>query len=115
MAGSPATTPGAIMTIVRDVIPVWPWSVLDPRRRDSRVGQAGLQVILDVRAADLGEVRGAHVAVERPDGTLREWVVSAVEVLHGVPALFLAGATEQDVPPGSRLSWPGAGGAGDVA
>ena len=95
------------MTIVRDVIPVSPWSVLDLRHRDSRFGQAGLQVILDARAAELGELRGAQVAVERPDGSLCEWVVSAVEVLHGVPALFLAGATERDVPPGSRLSWPG--------
>ncbi len=95
------------MTIVRDVIPVSPWTVLDLRRRDSRVGQTGVQVILDARAADLGEVRGVLVTVERPDGPLCEWIVSAVEVLHGVPALFLAGATEQDVPPGSRLSWPG--------
>jgi hypothetical protein len=103
------------MTIVLDVIPVAPWQVLDPRRRDSRVGHAGIHVILDARARDVADVRGGvRVAVERPDGSRGVWVVSAVEVLHDVPALFLAGASVADVPPGSRLSWRAAD-AADVA
>jgi hypothetical protein len=94
------------MTIVRDVIPVSPWQVLDCRHRGERLGQEGVQAILDARARDIAGLRGGvPVAVLRPDGTLSEWVVSAVEVLHDVPALFIAGATEEDVPPGSRLTW----------
>lgn len=94
------------MTIVRDIIPVSPWHVLDVRHRDVRIGQTGVQAILDARAAEVSDLRsGVRVRVERPDGTLCEWVVSAVEVVHDVPALFLAGATAGDVPPGSRLAW----------
>lgn len=94
------------MTLVRDVIPVSPWQVLDGRRRSERVGHAGVQAILDACAADVAGVRGGMpIAVELPDGTRHQWVVSAIEVVHDVPAFFIAGATEHDVPPGSRLTW----------